>query len=87
MQFLSSEAVDGHIDLTRKDRKHLAFGHGWHYCLGAPLARLEGQIAINTLLAAVPDLALAVPAAELPWRLDPYIRGLSALPLKFTPKG
>ena len=51
------------LDLTREPNRHLAFGQGVHFCLGAPLARLEGQIAINTLLRRIPDLRLAVAAA------------------------
>ena len=49
------------LDLTREPNRHVAFGQGVHFCLGAPLARLEGQIAINTLLRRIPDLRLAVP--------------------------
>ncbi|WP_411107596.1 cytochrome P450 family protein [Streptomyces sp. cmx-4-9] len=54
------------FDVTRPTRRaHLAFGHGTHYCLGAPLARLEARIALRELFARFPDLALAVPTAEL----------------------
>jgi cytochrome P450 len=53
------------FDVTRANKDHLAFGHGVHFCLGAPLARLEAQIALPALFARFPDLALAVPAEEL----------------------
>ncbi len=69
------------LDLAREPNRHLAFGLGPHYCLGAPLARLEGQIAIQTLLRRVADLRLAVPARQLRWRGGLVVRGLMALPL------
>ena len=53
------------LDITREPNRHLAFGQGVHYCVGAPLARLEGQIAINTLLRRFPDIKLAVPPYAL----------------------
>ena len=53
------------LDITRAKNKHLAFGQGSHYCLGAPLARMEGAIAINLLAQRLPDLHLAVPAAAI----------------------
>ncbi|MFD5429711.1 cytochrome P450 [Streptomyces sp. NPDC127084] len=74
------------LDITRRDNAHLAFGHGIHYCLGAPLARLEGQIAIGTVLRRLPDLALAVPPGELRWRPG-GLRGPASLPVTFTPAG
>ncbi|MEW2514041.1 cytochrome P450 [Streptomyces sp. NPDC046870] len=74
------------LDITRRDNGHLAFGHGIHYCLGAPLARLEGQVAIGTVLRRLPDLALAVPPAELAWRPG-GLRGPARLPVTFTPGG
>jgi cytochrome P450 PksS len=71
------------LDITREPNKHLAFGLGPHFCLGAPLARLEGQIAINTLLGRVPDLRLAA-APDLPrWRRGLLLRGLESLPVAF----
>jgi cytochrome P450 len=72
------------LDLTREPNRHLSFGQGVHYCLGAPLARLEGQIAINTLLSRIPDLRLAVPSQTLRWRRGLVLRGLEALPVEFT---
>ncbi|MEW2353635.1 cytochrome P450 [Spirillospora sp. NPDC029432] len=71
------------LDLTRTPNRHVAFGHGLHFCLGAPLARLEGQIAIGSLLERFPDLALAVPAEELRHhRAGSIVRGLVALPVR-----
>jgi cytochrome P450 PksS len=72
------------LDLTRDPNPHVAFGLGIHYCLGAPLARLEGQIAINTLLRRLPDLRLAVPADALRWRPGLVLHGLRALPVAFA---
>jgi cytochrome P450 len=75
------------LDLTRPPRAHLAFGHGPHYCVGAPLARLEGQIAIGRLLRRFPGLALADAAGQagdLHWRAGLLIRSLSSLPVTTT---
>ncbi|MFF1355660.1 cytochrome P450 [Streptomyces sp. NPDC058297] len=72
------------LDVTRRDNAHLAFGHGIHYCLGAPLARLEGQVAIGTALRRLPGLTLAVPPGELRWRPG-GLRGPVHLPVTFTP--
>lgn len=72
------------LDVTRRENTHLAFGHGVHYCLGAPLARLEGEIAIGTVLRRLPNLALAVPYDELRWQVA-NLRGPKALPITFTP--
>ena len=72
------------LDITREPNRHLAFGQGVHYCVGAPLARLEGQIAINTLLRRFPDLRLAVPPQALRRRPGLGLRGLVSLPLAFS---
>lgn len=73
--------VDG-LDVSRLPSRHLAFGHGPHYCLGAPLARLEGQVAFRTLLRRLPRIALAVPANSLRWRTSLTMRGLVELPVR-----
>jgi cytochrome P450 len=72
------------LDLGRSDSRHLGYGHGIHYCLGAPLARLEGQIALGTLFRRLPDLRPAVPEAELRWRGGLIMRGLRSLPVTFA---
>ncbi len=74
------------LDITRENNKHLAFSQGIHYCLGAPLARMEGQIAFNTLLRRLPDLQLAAPVESLRWRPSLMLRGLESLPVTFTPQ-
>ncbi|MFF3873900.1 cytochrome P450 [Streptomyces sp. NPDC001978] len=72
------------LDLGRRDNQHLGYGHGIHYCLGAPLARLEGQTALATLLTRLPDLQLAVDSDDLRWRGGLIMRGLRTLPVRFT---
>ncbi len=72
------------LDIGREPNRHLAFGQGIHFCLGASLARLEGQLAINALLAGTRDLQLAVNPAKLRWRSGLVLRGLTALPISFT---
>jgi cytochrome P450 len=69
------------LDITRADNRHIAFGMGIHFCLGAPLARMEGQIAINTLLARLPKLALATDRPR--FRQSLTLRGLETLPVSF----
>ncbi|MEU9009019.1 cytochrome P450 [Streptomyces sp. NPDC048479] len=69
------------FDIRRDGRGHLAFGHGIHYCLGAPLARLEARIAIRSLLERCPDLALDAHPAALTWRTGMLIRGPESLPV------
>jgi cytochrome P450 PksS len=71
------------LDITRENNRHLAFGQGAHYCLGAPLARLEGQIAISTLLLRMPNLRLGIAPEQIRWRGGFILRGLEALPVTF----
>ncbi len=70
------------LDLTRPNNRHLAFGWAAHYCFGAPLARIEGQIAFETLLRRLPGLRLE--ATSLIWRQNLGLRGLTALPVTFN---
>jgi cytochrome P450 len=65
------------LDLGRADNRHIAFGFGIHFCLGAPLARLEGEVAFDALLDRFPKLELASEA--LAYRANPILRGLTAL--------
>ena len=69
------------LDITRQDNRHLAFGWAAHYCFGAPLARLEGQIALSTMLRRLRNLTLDPTA--LVWRSNMGFRGLEALPVTF----
>ena len=71
------------LDITRTDNRHLAFGKGIHHCLGAPLARMEGQIAISTLLRRMPNLRLKGSPESLSWRPGMILRGLRGLPVEF----
>jgi pimeloyl-[acyl-carrier protein] synthase len=72
------------LDITRVDNRHLAFGWAAHFCFGAPLARLEGQIAFETILRRLPNLALE--PGPLVWRHNLGLRGLTALPVLFGDK-
>jgi cytochrome P450 len=69
------------LDLQRDSVPHLAFGFGMHICLGFPLARLEGQIALPAVLKRWPRIALAVPEAKLEWLNSMVFRGMKSLPL------
>ncbi len=71
------------LDISREPNRHLAFGQGAHFCLGAPLARLEGQIALTALFRRFPDLRLAGEPDSLRWRNSPIFRGLEELPVAF----
>jgi len=69
------------LDLARVDNRHVAFGHGPHFCLGAPLARLEAQVAFSRLVERFPSLSAA--GEEASWRPGLVLRGLRALPVRF----
>ncbi|MBD0748042.1 cytochrome P450 [Streptomyces sp. CBMA152] len=71
------------FDIRRDARGHVAFGHGIHYCLGAPLARLEARIAIRSLLERCPDLALDIHPAAVTWRSGMLVRGPESLPVRW----
>jgi cytochrome P450 len=71
------------LDVRRPAGGHLAFGHGIHYCVGAPLARLEAEIAIGRLLERFGDIRLAADPATLSWRDSTLMRGLETLPVRF----
>ncbi|MEV4578346.1 cytochrome P450 [Nonomuraea jabiensis] len=70
------------LDVTRPPGQHVAFGHGIHYCLGAPLARTEGAVAFRHLLERFPGLRLAVPEERLAWRPGLLMHGLTSLPVR-----
>jgi len=75
------------FDITRSNGRHLGFGHGIHFCLGAPLARMEGEIALGELFRRFPDLRLAVPVERLHWGHGDglVLRGLTSLPVVAGP--
>ena len=77
----SQFADPGQLDIRRRENRHLSFGHGIHFCPGAALARLEGQIALTTVLRRLPNLALATDG--LRWSESVTFRALEALPLRF----
>jgi len=90
MALLASANHDGEqfpnpdvFEISREPNRHAAFGTGIHSCLGATLARLEGQVAFATLLSRMPDLALAIPRGEVRWRDATFLRGLTQLPVTF----
>lgn len=71
------------FDITRKNNRHIAFGHGSHFCLGAPLARLEAKIAISTLLHRLPNIQIQGEREQIRWKENYLMRSLEELPLKF----
>ncbi|KKI92879.1 cytochrome P450 [Bacillus sp. SA1-12] len=78
-KFMQSEE----LDITRKINRHLAFGHGIHMCLGAPLARVEGDIAFTTMLRRMPNLRLGIPRESVNWQFTLSSQGLDSLPVAF----
>ena len=75
------------LDITREPNRHLSFGLGPHFCLGAPLARLEGQVAIAALLRRAAEFRAAVPPGALRWRRGLVLRGVESLPVTVTQWG
>ena len=73
------------LDVTRADNRHVAFGWAAHFCFGAPLARIEGQVVLETLLRRLPELQLE--PGPLVWRQNLGLRGLTALPVAFGAAG
>ena len=71
------------FDITRENNRHIAFGHGSHFCLGAPLARLEAKIAITTLFNRMPELQIKGSREEIKWQGNYLMRSLEELPLTF----
>ncbi|WP_017625319.1 cytochrome P450 family protein [Nocardiopsis chromatogenes] len=80
------DADGAEADVARKDARHLSFGHGVHYCLGAPLARAEAVIGLRELLTRFPDMAAEEPDAEPPRIPEGIMRGPLSLPVRFTPE-
>jgi pimeloyl-[acyl-carrier protein] synthase len=74
-------AEPAELNIARKPNRHLAFGHGLHYCVGAALARLEGQITITRILSSLPDIRLE--SEDLHWHRNLTLRGLKSLPVAF----
>jgi len=72
------------LDLGRDASGHVAFGHGVHHCLGAPLARMEAEVALGALFDRFPAISLAVPPSELRWRPVSLMNGLESLPVRFA---
>ncbi|PFQ44594.1 cytochrome P450 [Bacillus cereus] len=71
------------FDITRENNRHIAFGHGSHFCLGAPLARLEAKIAITTLFNRMPELQIKGDRKDIKWQGNYLMRSLEELPLTF----
>ncbi|MDA1760557.1 cytochrome P450 [Bacillus cereus] len=71
------------FDITRENNRHIAFGHGSHFCLGAPLARLEAKIAITTLFNLMPELQIKGDRKDIKWQGNYLMRSLEELPLTF----
>jgi cytochrome P450 len=69
------------FDMCREPNRHVAFGSGIHYCLGAPLARLEGRVVVRSLLSRFPSIDLAVPRDDIEWTPGFFLRGVRSLPV------
>jgi len=72
------------LDITRTPNQHLSFGLGSHFCLGAPLARMEGQIAFRALLNRFPTIKFDLESSEIQWRKNAFLRGLERLPVSLS---
>jgi cytochrome P450 PksS len=72
------------LDIGRENNRHLSFGQGLHYCLGAPLSRMEGQIALGSLIERAPNLRLRISPEQVKWRPGFIVRGLNELPISLT---
>jgi len=79
--WIVTRAVDPDRFDSSRPAQHFTFGHGPHYCLGAPLARLETRIALETLFGRYLDLRIAVPVEDLPWRSSFRSHALKSLPV------
>ncbi len=75
------------LDLNRRPNGVLGFGHGPHYCIGAPLARIQAEAALGKLLRRFPDMRLAADPETLEWENNPLLRGLLELPVSLHPAG
>jgi cytochrome P450 len=75
------------FDIRRHSAPHLSFSHGAHFCLGAPLARIEGEVYFGTMVRRLRNLRLDVPEQSLTWRPSFLVRRLTGLPVTFTPAG
>lgn len=71
------------LDITRTMNRHLAFGYGIHMCLGAPLARVEADVAFTSLLRRMPNLRLSIPRDNVAWHFALSSQGLASLPVAF----
>jgi cytochrome P450 len=71
------------LDLTRQTGAHIGFSHGSHHCLGAPLARMELQVALAALVGRLPNLRLAVPVEQLRWKRGGFMRSMLEMPIRW----